>query len=256
VSIFNLQEFSVKQTISGMKICSDSLLFGAMIPVADAITILDIGAGTGILSLMLAQKANSEADGKRHSITAVELTQEAAEEAQENFSNSPWADQLKIISQDIQQFSQIHQKQQKHGYDLIISNPPFFSRHSKTDQKNPLRHQARHTDTLSFNDLFHSIDLLLTSAGSAYFLLPVISIEEFSESASQKGMIAVERTDIAESEEHVAKVAVMKFVRENTIIGIVSEVELNTQRLHKFSMPNVHSEEAKALLSPFLLRYG
>ena len=158
MSIFQFQKFSVKQTISGMKICSDSLLFGAMTPITKATNVLDIGTGTGILSLMLAQKASTETGSKLESITAVELTQEAAEEAQGNFNNSPWANKLKIVLQDIQHYSQDHEKQMNDGYDVIVCNPPFFVNQTKTSADNPLRYSARHSDTLSFTDLCQSID--------------------------------------------------------------------------------------------------
>ncbi|NRA24609.1 MAG: methyltransferase, partial [Oleispira sp.] len=110
MSLFKLQQFSVKQTISGMKICSDSLLFGAMIPVTGCKRILDIGAGTGILSLMLAQKCHdiSEkklAENETVSITSVEITPEAATEARVNFANSPWGSHLSLVEQDIQRYS-------------------------------------------------------------------------------------------------------------------------------------------------------
>jgi tRNA1Val (adenine37-N6)-methyltransferase len=251
VSIFKLQQFSVKQTISGMKICSDSLLFGAVIPVNQATKVLDIGTGTGILSLMLAQKANADIDSKLHSVTAVELTQEAAKEAQENFGNSPWSDQLKAIQQDIQQFSQTHKDEKTDGYDLIISNPPFFVDQSKTSTDNPLRHVARHSDQLPFNDLCQSIDQLLTASGSVYLLLPLISITDLCNEASNVGLKLVEQVDIAESADHLVKVSILHFVRNTALSGR----EFNQQRLNKFSLPNVHSDEVRELLGPFLLRY-
>ena len=207
MSIFQLQQFSVKQTISGMKICSDSLIFGAMTPMTGAIKVLDIGTGTGILSLMLAQKANTESDCKLESITAIEITREAAEEAQENFINSPWASQLKIIQQDIQKFSQIQKEKMNDDFDVIICNPPFFVNQTKTSDDNPLRHTARHSDTLSFADLCQSIDRLLTTLGRVYLLLPIISITEFCHEASLVGLKLYERIDIAESVDHPVKVS-------------------------------------------------
>lgn len=251
MSIFKLQQFSVKQTISGMKICSDSLLFGAMIPIAKVTKALDIGTGTGILSLMLAQKANEKTDGKLLSITAVELTVEAAKEARENFCNSPWADRLNIIQQDIQQFAQAPLDSPRHRYDLIISNPPFFMDQSKTSNINPLRHTARHNDSLPFNELCQSIDQLLTKRGNVYLLLPLISITGFCNEASLFGLELVERVDIAESSDHPVKVSILHLVRENTL----GEIEVKQTRLNKFNLPNIHTNEVRELLSPFLLRY-
>jgi tRNA1Val (adenine37-N6)-methyltransferase len=265
VSIFKLQQFSVKQTLSGMKICSDSLLFGALIPVAGAQRILDIGAGTGILSLMQAQKCNAITDSTLETISAVELTPAAAEEAQENFNNSPWADQLKIIAQDIQQFSQQHKEQQSAGYDVIICNPPFFVNQTKTSSNNPLRHAARHSDSLSFADLCQSIDRLLTAQGRAYLLLPTTAITEFCAEAYALGLKLTARIDIAESADHPVKVSSLTWVRERALVAreleiddeptLTLDAELQQGRLNKFKLTNVHSDEVRELLQPFLLRY-
>lgn len=256
MSMFKLQKFSVKQSISGMKICSDSLLFGASISVEGAKRVLDIGTGTGILSLMLAQKSLASTDSTLTIITAIELTREAAEEAQENFNNSPWTNQLEIIQQDIQQFSRHQLSRQKGaqmsaGYDVIVCNPPFFVNQTKTSAENPLRYTARHNDTLSFSDLCQSIDRLLTKRGSAYLLLPTMAITEFCDEATMVGLKLIARTDIAESAEHLVKVSIMQFHRNKA----QSEIKIKQSRLNKFKQANVHSDEVRDLLSPFLLRY-
>ena len=121
MSIFRFQQFTVIQKQSAMKVCTDAVLFGAMAPVSCGDKVLDIGAGTGLLSLMMAQLGAAQ-------VTAVELTEQAYEEAQLNFANSPWTDHLVAVHQDIQSFSTAEKQQ----YDLIICNPPFFENHSKT----------------------------------------------------------------------------------------------------------------------------
>jgi tRNA1Val (adenine37-N6)-methyltransferase len=272
VSIFKLQKFSVKQTLSGMKICSDSLLFGALIPINKSTKrILDIGTGTGILALMQAQKSKALTESSLEKITAVELTQAAAAEAQENFSNSPWSEYLDIVIQDIQKFSK-HFKQsamnhQTAGYDLIICNPPFFVNQTKTSVDNPLRHAARHSDSLSFTDLCQSIDRLLTESGRAHLLLPAIAIIEFCVAASAAGLRLVERIDIAESRDHPVKVSALTFVRDAVSAGhkcasvsdsesaLTLMIKYKHGRLNKFKQANVHSDDVRDLLSPFLLRY-
>ena len=249
MSIFQLQQFAINQSRSGMKICSDSLLFGALIPIEGAERILDIGAGTGILSLMQAQKSN-DAGCSKLKITAVELTQAAAEEAQENFDNSPWSNQLELIQQDIQGFAEQQLTAKQPAYDLIICNPPFFAEQSKTASNKPLRHAARHTDTLSFEDLINSIDLLLTVNGKVFILLPLSAIADFCQLAENKSLYLSSQIDIAESREHSAKVTVLEFSRENKDQAIM------IQRLNKFQQPNVHSDAVQKLLQPFLLRYA
>ena len=247
MSTFQLQQFAINQSRSGMKICSDSLLFGALIPIEGAERVLDIGAGTGILSLMQAQKSN-DAGCFTLKITAVELTHAAAEEAQENFDNSPWSLQLEVIEQDIQSFA----ANQQAAYDLIICNPPFFVEQTKTAADKPLRHAARHTDTLSFQDLIHSIDLLLTAAGKVFILLPIRALVDFCQQAAEQGFTLTQQIEIAESREHKTKVALLEFQRS---AGRESDSPKCIQRLNKFQQPNVHSDAVQKLLQSFLLRY-
>jgi tRNA1Val (adenine37-N6)-methyltransferase len=253
MSIFNLQQFSIDQSRSGMKLCSDSLLFGALIPIQGAKQVLDIGTGTGILSLMQAQKINAlKAESTvPAAITAVEVTQAASEEAQLNFNNSPWPEQFKLIQQDIQSFAYHYDLEQRLGFDLIICNPPFFAEQSKTSSNNPLRHIARHTDSLSFDDLIMSIDKVLSATGKFFLLLPSIALSDISSKANAKGFNLIRQIDIAESEGHSSKVAVLEFQRSQG----ECKSQCIVQRLNKFQQPNVHSDEVEKLLQPFLLRY-
>ncbi|MCR6638684.1 MAG: methyltransferase [Sporocytophaga sp.] len=114
-SYFRFKQFQVNQEKTGMKVCTDSCIFGAYIDPGGAQTILDIGSGTGLLSLMMAQKTNAE-------INAVEIDDDASLQSEENFKNSKWSDRLYIFKSPIQEFSAAATKK----YDLIISNPPFF----------------------------------------------------------------------------------------------------------------------------------
>ena len=209
MSIFKLQQFSVKQTVSGMKICSDSLLFGALIPVEGVKRILDIGTGTGLLSLMQAQKCSMLAPTILESITAVEITAEGATEAKENFCASPWDSLLNIVHKDIQSFTEQAVISNSAQYDLIICNPPFFSQHSPTQSSNALRHIARHTDHLSFSDLSGSIAALLSKNGVGYLLVPVSIKQEIKHCLNHVGLYIKEITNIAENEQHAAKVMVL-----------------------------------------------
>ena len=249
MSIFKLQKFSVKQTVSGMKICSDSLLFGAFIPVANATRILDIGAGTGLLSLMQAQKCSEISPPIVESITAVEITQEGAEEAAENFSSSPWDSLLNIVHQDIQSFANKSLAELNEKYDLIICNPPFFSQHSPTTSDNPLRHIARHTDCLTYKDLCAAIAKLITKEGVAYLLLPVAIKQEIILSFTDVGLGISEIIEISESEHHAAKVMIIK------ASFCINESIRILDTLYKFNSNDCHTEQTKQYLSSFLLRY-
>jgi tRNA1Val (adenine37-N6)-methyltransferase len=135
-SYFQFKQFTVHQGDCAMKVTTDACIQGAWTPVQkDEVRILDIGAGTGLLSLMLAQKAPNAI------VDAVELNEQAATQAGQNFAGSPWADRLNVICSDIQGYRATHK------YDLIISNPPFFNNSLKGPEAS--RNNARHTTALT-----------------------------------------------------------------------------------------------------------
>lgn len=151
MSKFKFKQFSVNQDRCAMKIGTDSVLLGAWTSIEyKANSILDIGAGTGILSLMMAQRSSAEI------IDAIEIDDEAYEQCVENFENSPWADRLFCYHASLEEFvAEIDNK-----YDLIISNPPFFEGSLDRSDKNP-RAIARTNDYLPFNYLCESVSQLL-----------------------------------------------------------------------------------------------
>src|SRR5690606_21649535 len=107
------KQFEIYQEQTAMKVGTDGVLLGAWTKVGSAKTILDVGCGTGLLSLMLAQKSNAR-------ITAVEIDQNAFEEAKLNISISPWSNQIELIHANFEQFNTVNK------FDIIICNPPFF----------------------------------------------------------------------------------------------------------------------------------
>lgn len=259
MSRFRLQQFSVEQNLAGMKVCSDSLLFGAMIPLAGAQRILDIGTGTGLLALMQAQKAlsNPSSTSSAVKITAIELTAEAAIEAGGNFKTSPWAESIELIQQDIQSFSQQQKAQNKaQSYDLIICNPPFFEDHSRTQMDNKLRSIARHTDTLSYAQLSDAMSNLLAINGKAYVLIPTAAIKVFSSAALTSKLVVGEIIHISESIKHPAKVSVLQLTHISAGMTITLDTKVTARTLYKFDENKNHTNEVKDYLTPFLLRYA
>lgn len=235
MSIFHFQQFSLIQEQSAMKICTDTLLFGAMMPVSAGQKVLDIGTGSGVLALMAAQLG-----GER--ITGVELTQEAFREAKLNFSLSPWTGRLRAVHQSIQDFTLATDFQ----YDLIVSNPPFFERHSPSN--NALRRTARHTEHLPFAELIGIIGELLKPQGYFYLLLPVHAIVKFSELAQRAGLYAIRETLIRGFAHTEARVGTLTFCR--------SRSECVKEKVTVYESVGVYTEESERYLSAFLLRFA
>ncbi|KAA3440811.1 methyltransferase [Rufibacter hautae] len=158
-----------------MKVCTDSCVLGAWADVTGAKRILDIGAGTGLLSLMVAQR-NPEAQ-----IEAVEIEVVAAKQAQENISASPWADRVQLFPVGLQDFADI----QPTPFDAIISNPPFFQASLKSTDA--VKNQAKHTETLSFSEIISFAQHFLNPDGKLHILLPPHEAKVFEREAHQLG---------------------------------------------------------------------
>ncbi|MDZ7614318.1 MAG: methyltransferase [Flavobacteriaceae bacterium] len=157
---FRFKKFIVKQDKSAMKIGTDGVLLGAWASLADEPeSILDIGTGTGLIALMLAQRCEAE------QIDAIELEPEAFEQAVDNFENSPWGDRLYCYHTSLQEFT----KEIDVTYDLIVSNPPYFLPNPQADQKRSI---ARHHSHLSHEELIRCSAKLLSKNGSCAFILP------------------------------------------------------------------------------------
>lgn len=156
---FQFKQFRIEQANCAMKVSTDACLQGAWTPLRSEIKkVLDIGAGTGLLSLMLAQRHPSI------SIDALEIDTAAAQQAKENFEASPWSDRLRLIHIDAKNYCAPHR------YDLIICNPPFFNNSLLGDHT--ARNHARHTLLYTYDDLLQSITQHLSDEGYASVLLP------------------------------------------------------------------------------------
>lgn len=162
-----------------MKIGTDAVLLGAWTSLTnDPFSILDIGAGTGILSLMLAQRA-SEMRSHIDIIDAIEIDDDAYEQCVDNFEASPWGDLLFCYHASLEEFVEdIEDK-----YDVIICNPPFYSENYKTE--NPSRDLARFQDAMPFEHLVESASKLLSEKGTFSVIIPFTEEETFSALASK-----------------------------------------------------------------------
>lgn len=166
--MFRFKQFTVQQDQCAMKVGTDGVLLGAWCPLENNPNIiLDIGSGTGILALMLAQRTNAE------QIDAIEIEEKAYEQCVENFESCPWSDRLFCFHAGLDEFM----AEPEDEYDLIISNPPFYSENFKSE--NQERDLARFEEALPFEDLIEAVDLLLSENGIFAVIIPFKEEERF-----------------------------------------------------------------------------
>jgi tRNA1Val (adenine37-N6)-methyltransferase len=169
---FQFKQFKIHQDKTAMKVGTDGVLLGAWANCDRATHILDIGTGTGLISLMLAQK------NKSAQITAIEIDKDAARQAMQNVNESSWQERITVIQTSLQDFDSIEK------FDLVISNPPFFNNTFKAETD--ARNKARQTDSLSFDTLLARTASLLTESGKASFILPFSEKENFIDLAKEQ----------------------------------------------------------------------
>lgn len=180
---FHFRHFSLMHHRSTMKVGTDAVLLGAWITPWEAVEILDVGTGSGILALMLAQRSAAR-------IEAIDIDQHSVEEASFNFACSQWNNRLKATKADFTDFS-LHSEKK---YCLIVSNPPFFTSFYKT--RHQRRNLARHTDTLSFHELITGTLRLLKPSGRLCLVLPHNEGLNFIKLAEKHGLYEQNRMDI------------------------------------------------------------
>lgn len=166
--MFSFKKFSVQQDKTAMKVGTDGVLLGAWTPINhNPNTILDIGAGTGLIALMLAQRTSAQ------QIDALEIDEDAYEQATDNFENSPWSDRLFCYHAGLDEFIE----EPEDEYDLIVCNPPFYSEDYKTNSEQ--RDLARFQDAMPFEELIEAADLLLSENGIFSVIIPYKEEEKF-----------------------------------------------------------------------------
>ena len=173
---FHFKEFTVQQDKTAMKIGTDAVLLGAWCFAEFPDTILDVGAGTGIISLQLAQRFDAE------TIDAVELDENAYEQTVENFEQSDWADRLYCYNASFQEFAD-EIAEEEENYDLIVSNPPFYTDEFETE--NESRNKARFTSSLSFEELIVGVAKILSEKGKFCVIIPFKEEGDFIDLATK-----------------------------------------------------------------------
>lgn len=168
--VFRFKQFSVVNDRTAMKVGTDGVLLGAWCPVEGTRRALDVGTGCGVIALMVAQRSLSAI------IDAIDIDHDAIEEAALNFANSPWSDRLNATE------SNFNDMDRETHYDLIVSNPPYFT--NGILPTGDARTTARHTGSLTYRQLIEGADRLLSNDGSLALITPTDAEQEIIEAAT------------------------------------------------------------------------
>lgn len=221
-----------------MKVGTDGVLLGAWCSLEDEPeSILDIGSGTGLIALMLAQRSGTE------TIDAVELDEQAYEQTVENFERSDWGDRLFCYHSSFQEFAE-EMAEEGEVYDLIISNPPFYTDNFET--QNEARNKARFTSSLSFEDLIQGANHLLSSSGRFATIIPFKEEETFIALAKESKWFLARVCRVRGTETSEVKRSLLEFCLQE--VGVVEEELVIEISRHSYT------EKYKKLTRDFYLR--
>lgn len=211
---FQFKQFTVQQAQTAMKVCTDACILGAWAAndtqIQNAQSIVDIGTGTGLLSLMLAQKTKA-------SITAVEIEPNAYAEALANIAQSPWPEQIKVIQNSIQDFSNNLSNNAVTKFSCVISNPPFFEGDLKSPQN--AKNLASHSVELPWEVLAQNVSTLLDDGGSYFVLIPTLRSYTMQKLCENNGLQLTEEVLVYNDAKHIPFRALQKFTKSTSQLG-------------------------------------
>jgi tRNA1Val (adenine37-N6)-methyltransferase len=220
---FRFKQFTIEQSKSAMKVGTDGVLLGAWTPIDhNPYGILDIGTGTGLIALMLAQRSHAA------QIDALEIDEEAYEEATDNFENSLWNDRLFCYHAGLDEFAE----EPEDEYDLIVSNPPFYTEDYKTE--NEQRDLARFSDAMPFNELIEAADLLLSEKGVFCVIIPNKEESNFIAMANECELYPLKITRIKGTPTTEIKRSLLAFSRKELLNYTIDELIIETAR-HQYT---------------------
>lgn len=223
MSLFNFKQFSVQQHKTAMKVGTDGVLLGAWCPINNSpSSILDIGTGTGLIALMLAQRTSAV------QIDAFEIDEDAFEEATDNFENSPWSDRLFCFHACLDEFVDDPEDE----YDLIVCNPPFYSEDYKTS--NESRDLARFQDAMPFEELTEAVDLLLSENGIFAVIIPYKEEEKFIDLCAEVELFPIKITRVKGSHTTTIVRSLLAFKRFELPVLEADEIVIEINR-HEYT---------------------
>ena len=230
---FTFKQFRIMHRKSIMKVGTDGVLLGAFVDCKSANRILDIGTGTGLLCLMLAQKSNATIHG-------IDINAEAVEVAKFNVEQSNWHERIQIFHSSVQDFSP------EEKYDLIVSNPPFYTTDVVAPEKG--RALARHDISLNISELIASVDRLLAPNGRCYVIYPTEQCLQFEEEAKKLGLYANTRLYVSSHPDTPSIRTILEMSREKCE-PICDTLFIENGARHDFS------EKYKLLTKDYYLKF-
>ncbi|KOY86069.1 hypothetical protein AD998_07845 [bacterium 336/3] len=232
---FQFKQFRIEQDKTAMKVSTEACILGAYSHLDAPKTILDIGSGTGLLALMLAQRYSES------QITTVEIESSAFLQAQENIINSAFSEQIRCIHQSIQEFS----SQVDYKYDMIVSNPPFYENHLLSGNKE--QDKALHQETLNFKEIIDTVKKHLESKGIFWLILPPYQMEQFVSLAQESQLYLKNTLEIFHSPRHPLFRKICSF--------IFYEIKPSQNVLYIKDKLENYTENFKNLLKDFYLAF-
>ena len=229
---FKFKRFIIEQENCAMKVGTDGCLLGGWFCCTGSKRILDIGCGTGLISIMAAQRSSAH-------VTGVEIDGTAALQARKNADNSPWGDRIEIVNSDFLDY------ETGEKYDAIVSNPPYFVNSMKCD--NEARTMARHSDTLDCRMFFKKSRELLADGGSVSIVIPCDILDEWKAAAMEQGLHPARVTFIKTTPKKAPKRVLVEFCANVNVLTAENTLILETS-------PGEYSSDARTILGDFYLK--
>lgn len=230
---FKFKRFEINQAGCAMRINTDGVLLGAIATKKQAVRILDIGTGTGVIALMMAQRFPEAM------VDAVEIDESAALAAASNAKQSDFSARLKVMHTAIEDYTSDHR------YDLVVSNPPYFV----NDLKNPEYRKgvARHADAVFFEDMLQSVNQLLSKDGSFWFILPVKQAEVTISIAAHHDLFPAKIIHLHSDEQkpEFRQIVCLTYAADET----------KHEQLFIYAARGIYTEAYKLLLKDFFLAF-
>jgi tRNA1Val (adenine37-N6)-methyltransferase len=232
---FYFKQFKVEDGRSTMKVGTDAVLLGAAVDVTGVRNILEIGTGSGVIALIMAQRSEANID-------ALEIDESSVMQAMENVIQSPWKDRISIIHNSLQNFTDQTEKK----YDLIVSNPPYFSRSLKSPKEK--RNISRHDESLNFDELISCSSNLISPDGSLWVILPIKESAEFADIAKRNNFHLHYRLNILPKENQIIQRYILHLKK-------IDNQDIKEENLVIRNTDNEYSEEYRRMTGEFYLDF-